>query len=385
MRSVRGSIQKRAKGSWQIRYDGPPDPEGKRKQVSETIHGTKVNADRVMRERLVAVDNGDFVSKQSETVSEFLHRWLESYVTTNTSVRTQEGYREKVKGYIVPYLGNVGLQTLKAQQIDELYSVMLGRGLSARTVLHTHRILRQALKHAVKWGLLQKNVADNATPPRPERKNIHMWDPETIAKFLKEANESRYSDQYQLAILSGLRRSELMGLRWQNVDLEAGRISIVETLQRISGKGLVQGQPKTPRSRRSVALAPDAVGLLHSVRGRQIEQRIAAGSAWKNTGFVFTQLDGAPVDPELVTHDFANIVRKVGLPHLTFHGLRHAYASLMVLSGASPKVVSDRLGHSSIAVTMDIYCHLFPGMQEQAALGVENVLASARGSRTNAD
>ena len=294
-----------------------------------------------------------------------------------------KGYRGNINRYINPVIGNVPLQALKPQHIQGMYAGMLDRGLSARTVQHVHRVLSEALGHAVKWELLSRSPCDATTPPRPQRKELQMWDVDTIHRFMGAASDSRFRDFYHLAILSGMRRSELAGLRWQNADLAVGRLSVVNTLQRILGKGLLDGQPKTARSRRSIALCPTAVDLLHSIRGRQIEQRLTAVDAWQNTGYVFTQVHGTPVDPDEITRDFGYIIRKAGLPHLTLHGLRHAHATLLLTAGEHPKVVSERLGHSSIAVTMDTYSHVLPGLQEAAARGLDQLLDSGHTTATD--
>ena len=241
-------------------------------------------------------------------------------------------------------------------------------------MVQLHRILKQALSHAVKWGTLPRNVADATTAPRIQRKHMAMWDVETINRFLDAANSSRFRDLYHFAVLTGLRRSEICGLQWANVDLLGAKLGVVNTLQRIPGHGLVDGQPKTARSRRSIALAPDAVELLHTIRGQQIEQEWDLGGLWQRTGYVFTQLGGSPVVPDQATQDFARIVQREGFPHLTLHGLRHAHATLALSAGVNPKVVSERLGHSTIAVTMDTYSHVLPGLQEEAALAVEKLL-----------
>jgi integrase len=380
---MKGSIRQRSKGSYQIRYEGPSDGTGKRKFLSETIKGSKKGAERVLRERLSAIENGGYVPRDKETVSDFMQRWLDTYAATNTTLRTQEGYRGNIQRYINPAIGSVTVQTLTARHIQGMYAGMLERGLSNRTALHVHRVPRKALADGVKWGLLARNVADATTPPRPERKQVEMWDSETANRFLEAAQESRFYGLYQLAILTGMRRSELCGLKWENVDLVSGRLSVVRTLQRIPGMGLVEGLPKTPRSRRSISLGPEGVSLLHTLRGQQIEQSLVAGPLWQNTGYVFTQADGTPVDPESVSKDFCAIVRKAGLPHLTLHGLRHAHATGLMVTGANPKVVSERLGHSNIAITMDIYSHVLPGLQEEAALLAEKWLLRGRPPATD--
>ena len=374
---MRGNIQQRSKGSWRLRYDGPPDLSGKRKQITETVKGTKKAAEQVLRERLATIETGGYVPKDKETVAQFMQRWLDTYAATNTRLRTQEGYKGNIRRYIIPAIGHVSLQGLTARHVQRMYSDLLNRGLSATTVLHVHRLLRKSISDAVKWGLLTRNVADAATPPRREQKEPVMWDAETVDRFMDAAKNSRFYHLYHLAVLTGMRRSELAGLKWENVDLVAGRLSIVNTLQRIPGHGLVESTPKTARSRRSVALKAIAINSLHSIRGRQIEEREAAGTAWRNTGYVFTQADGTLIDPESITRDFRGIVDRSGLPYLTLHGLRHAHATLALAAGVNPKIVSERLGHSTIAVTMDTYSHVLPGMQEEAAQAVENLLEEA--------
>jgi len=369
-----GSITQRSKGSWQIRFYGPPDANGRQKQVNETVHGLRKDAERALRERLAAIENGGFVAKDKETVSQFLARWLETYVTTNTRLRTQHGYRGYVKRYIGPTIGSVPLQSLTASQVQGVYAGMLERGLSTTTVVQLHRIFKEALSHAVKWGVLVRNVADAVSPPKIQRKQMEMWSLDTIHQFLDLADQGRFGDVHRFAVHTGLRRSEICGLKWESVDLTGRRLSVVNTLQRITGHGMHEDQPKTNRSRRSVALAPETVDLLHGVRGRQIERSLDYGPLWQNTGYAFTQIDGSPVAPDMISKDFCLLVRKHGLPHLTFHGLRHANATLAMTAGVNPKVVSETLGHSTVGLTLDLYSHVTPNMQEEAAQAVANLL-----------
>jgi integrase len=345
------------------------------------VKGNKKDAEKALRERLAVIENGGYVAKDKETVAQFLRRWLEMYASTNTTLRTQEGYRGSIDRYIIPKIGSVGLQQLSANQIQGIYSSMLERGLSNRTALHVHRVLRKALQDGVKWGLLTRNIADAATPPRPERKPMDVWDAETVDIFLQAAEQSRFFYFYSLAVETGMRRSELAGLMWENVDLVNGTLSVVQTLQRIPGYGLVIGQPKTNRSRRLISLTPDSVNLLHAVNGEQIERELNYGDVWQNTGYVFTQLDGTNIDPESVSRDFCAIVRKARLPHLTLHGLRHVHATLALTAGVNPKTVAERLGHSSIATTMDVYSHVLPSIQSGAAHAVQELLNQAKQKR----
>ena len=291
---MKGNIQQRGPRTWRLRYD-VPSPEG-RKQVSETVHGNKRDAQRALRERLAAIDKGIYIERTDQTVSEYLERWLETH-SANISIRTRVGYTTCIRRF-GRYLGTVTLQKLRPEHIQSAYEDMLNSGLSARTVLHSHPVLSQALKDAVNWGLIIYNPADAVTPPRPERKEAVAWDSATIRRFMDAAAGSRYRDAYSLAALTGMRRSELAGLKWPDIDLKSARLRVVRTRQRIYGHGVVEGQPKTHRSRRSVALSPSAVSVLASVETRQLEMRLKTGPAWQQTDYVFTMDSGAAIDPD---------------------------------------------------------------------------------------
>ena len=369
-----GTVNQRYKGSWELKWYGPADQNGNQKRISETVRGTKKEAEKILRERLLSVDNGSFVDKSKETVSEFMNRWLETYAATNVTLRTAHGYEGYSRRYINPTIGKIALQSLTPSQVQKVYADMMERCLSNTTVLHLHRLLKEALGHAVKWGIIARNVAEVASPPRPEQKQMPMWDVPTIIDFLELSHGTRFGHIHEFAVLTGLRRSEICGLKWESVDLEAGSLSVVATLQRIKGHGLVTGTPKTKRSRRTVDLAPETIDLLRTIRGGQMAQQLEYGSVWLNTGYVFTDFDGSPLAPDWLSKDFCGLVRAHGLPQLTFHGLRHAFATLGLKAGISPKVVSEALGHSSVGITLDIYSHVLPNMQNELSQAVANLL-----------
>jgi len=370
---MKGNIQQRGPRTWRLRYD-VPSPEG-RKQVSETVQGNKRDAQRALRERLAAIDKGIYIDRTDQTVSEYLEYWLETH-SANISIRTRVGYTTCIRRF-GRYLGTVTLQKLRPEHIQSAYKDMLDSGLSARTVLHSHRVLSQALKDAVKWGLVLHNPAAAVTPPRPERKEAVAWDAVTIRRFMDAAEGSRHRDAYSLAALTGMRRSELAGLRWPDIDLKSARLRVVRTRQRIYGHGVVEGQPKTHRSRRSVALSPSAVSVLESMKTRQIEMRLKAGPAWKQTDYVFTTDNGVPIDPDKLSHEFRRIVNEAGLPKGTLRGLRHSYATALLTANVHPAVVQSALGHSSITLTIDTYSHVMPGLEEAAARRIDEVLGNA--------
>lgn len=364
---MKGSIRQRSPGSWEIRYEGPRGANGSRKQISRTVTGLRKDAERIRRELITKLDHGVYATNTKETVAEFLDRWLDIYVSTNTTPRTQMGYRWQIGKYVAPAIGGVRLRDLRPDHIQGMYSDLLKRGLSESSVNHIHRVLRKALNEAVRWESIVRNPTDAVTAPRPARQEIEVWDVTTLQNFLEGAQDHRYVDIYSVTVLTGLRRSEVLGLGWPAVDLERAVLRVVRTLQRINGQGLVESSPKTHRSRRSIALSETTVELLRDVRVRQMERRLAAGPLWNDSDYVFTQDNGKLVDPNSVTREFHDLVEELGLPHLTFHGLRHLHATLMMSEDVNPKVVMDLMGHADVSTTLRIYSHVMPGMQEKAA------------------
>ena len=200
------------------------------------------------------------------------------------------------------------------------------------------------------------------------------WDSDIISKFIDAAEGCRYRDIYSLGALTGMRRSELAGLKWPDIDTKSGWLRVVRVRQRIYGHGIVEGQPKTHRSRRTVALSRSAVSVLESIKMNQIEMRLKAGPIWQHTDYIFTMENGAPIDPDNLSREFRRIVREAGLPHGTLHGLRHAYATALLSANVHPAVVQSALGHSSIALTIDTYSHVIPGLEEAAARRIDDIL-----------
>ena len=230
-----------------------------------------------------------------------------------------------------------------------------------------HGILRQALKHAMRWGLLYHNVADAVDPPRPCRKEIQPPDAQQVWKVLELSETTAYRAVLHFMAFTGCRRGEALGLRWSDVDLDKGAASIVQTLQRLKGKGLVLQPPKSAKSRRSIALEEDTVDMLREHRGRQLLAEVEWEGVYQGQGLVFAGPSGGPLDPSVLTRNFEKLARRAGLSHVRLHDLRHFHATLMLQQGTNPKIVQERLGHSSFAITMDTYSHVVPGLQEQAA------------------
>jgi len=379
---MKGHIRQRSKGSWTIIVDVGKDPEtGRRRQQWYTIRGTKRDADRALREMLTAMEKGTYVKPTLLTLGEWLMQWLESYVSMHTTPRTQESYNSTIRHHLIPALGAIPITQLQPQHLQSYYAQALSQGradhrggLSARSVLYHHRILSEALTHAVKMGLVARNVAEVVDPPRPARSSMATLAPEDIPVFLEAAKETPYYVFYSNLLYTGLRRGESIALRWRNVDLDMASLSVVETAFKLGNGEYVIKEPKTPHSRRTVALPPSLALLLRQYRSDQEKLMFQMGSRLKDTDFVFARSDGSPLDPNMVTRTFSKIVRKAGLPHMRLHDLRHTHATLMLKAGVHPKIVSERLGHAGIGITLDTYSHVLPGLQEAAAERFDRLL-----------
>jgi len=281
---MEGYIRRRGKDSWQIIYELPRGADGKRKQGHQTVHGTKRDAEAKLRGVLTALDKGDYVTPSKETLGAFLERWLNTYAATRTSERTQQDYRSMVGRYLIPALGSVALSGLRPEHVQGLYADLRDRGLSATTVLHTHRLLKKALSHAVKWQLVARNICDVVDPPRPQRKEMVALDTDGVDRFLGVAKGSPFYDVFFVALYTGLRRSEALGLRWENVDMERTRFYIVTGLHRINSRGLVLLPTKTARSRRPVPFGEEVAELLRQIRGAQLVKQVELGPDGRTRG-----------------------------------------------------------------------------------------------------
>jgi integrase len=378
---MKGHIRQRSKGSWTLWVDIGRDSEtGKRKQQTLTVRGTKRDAERKLRELLHSLEAGSYIKPSRITLGQWLEQWCQSYVAIHCSARTVESYQSEVRRHLTPILGRILLPQLQPQHLENYYSQALikGRvdgkgGLSARTVQYHHRILSEALSHAVKMGLVARNVAEAVDPPRAERKNLANLAPENVPNFLEAARETPYYALFYTALWTGMRLGELLGLRWCDVDLDMASISVVQALFKRCGVCKMI-EPKSSKSRRRISLSPSLALLLRQYKTEQEGQRNLLGEPLVDTSLVFSHSDGKPLDPGVVSHTFAKVLKKARLPHIRFHDLRHSHATLLLKAGIHPKIVSERLGHANIGITLDTYSHVLPGLQERAAQRFDEML-----------
>lgn len=378
---MKGHIRKRGKNSWAIVVELPKDAEtGKRRQQWHTIHGTKGDAQRELRGILHSLEVGGYVKPNRITLGQYLKQWSENYAVIHTSPRTSESYQLEIRNHLIPALGAIPLCQLQPQQVENYYTDALtkGRGdgkggLSARTVLYHHRILSEALSHAVKMGLINRNVANAVDPPKPARPRVATMTSEDIPKFLEAASDTPYYTLFFMALSTGMRLGELLGLRWGDIDLGSGSLFVVQALYRSNGVSEMR-EPKSPHSRRQIAMPSSLIQLLQQHYAKQEAQNILLGRKVTRSDLVFAHPDGKPLDRHTVSHSFSEVLEEAGLPHIRFHDLRHTHATLLLKSGVHPKVVSERLGHASVAFTLDTYSHVVPGLQEAAAESFDKLL-----------
>jgi integrase len=281
----------------------------------------------------------------------------------------------------------VRLAALRPEHIQRYYTRLVSEGdgsgpLSAQTVLHHHTMLHGALRHAVRTGLIPRNPADAVEPPRPRRYEARTLTAEEAQTLLRAIAGTRWHAFVALAVTAGLRRGELLGLRWSDLDLDAGRLSVRQQVLRVRGQTTIE-PVKTARSHRPVALSAGMAAVLREHRARQEEARRAAGELWQDHGLVFPRGDGRPANPSTVTHEFADLLERAGLPHVRLHDLRHTMATLLLAAGAHPKVVQERAGHATVDITLDLYSHVQPTLQDEAAARIEAlVLGQGAGAST---
>ena len=380
---MRGHIRRRSRDTWAVVIDVGRDATGKRRQKWHTVKGTKRAAQQELTRLLNQLQTGIYVEPSKLTVSDFLKRWLNDYAKTTVSPKTFERYKEIVERNLDPALGGHYLPKLKPIHIQAYYSDALqnGRksgkgGLSGTTVLQHHRILRQALKHAVRWQLLVVNPADAVDAPRRSTVEIQPPDTEAIATLLSLSKGIRLHFPILLAVTTGMRRGEILGLRWDDVDVKRKTLSVRRSLCQ-TRSGVTAKVPKTSKANRIVALPTLLIEELRTHKSRQAQHRLQVGAAYANNDLVCPDELGGFWPPNNLTSAFRHFVKQNELPQVRFHDLRHSHATQLLKQGIHPKIVSERLGHSTIGITLDTYSHVLPGMQEEAALKIDMCIRSA--------
>lgn len=382
---MRGHIETRYNGSHLIIIELGKDPStGKRRRMVRAVRGNKRQAEREMVRLINELEQGTYVEPAKMTVGEYLTAWLADYCRSNLAPSTYASYERIVIKHLIPALGALRLASLQPMHIQGYYSFALERGrrdgkggLSPRTVQYHHRVLREALQHALKWQLVPRNVADAVQAPRPRRQEMKVLDAEQLASLLAAAADTCDGRLIALAAYTGMRLGEVLGLRWQDIDFETGHIRVQQVLQRLPGQGFLVLPPKTERSRRQIAMSPTLADMLRKAKKEQAEHRLRYGKDYQDLDLVFCHPDGRPFDPSVVSQRFRRLADSLGFHGVRFHDLRHTHATLLLAQGVHPKVVQERLGHQSINITLDTYSHVLPGLQEFAATRFDEAIRNA--------
>ncbi len=384
MSPARGTVIKRG-ARWTVVIDQGRDEAGRRKRDWHSGYGSRDEAERARTELLSSLDRQEYVAPSKISVGAFAaERWLPALDALvgagKLKASTVQGYRNLVNAYVVPKLGRVVVKDLTPDQLARFYGALLttgrrqGKGsakpLSPTTVHAVHVCVHRLLKDAGRWGLVARNVADVAAEdaPRPVRREMteRVWSPAELGAFLASVREHRLAALWTLFATTGMRRGEACGLTWGDVDLDAGRLAIRRSRVVVNHQ-VVDSTTKTAASQRTIGLDVATVRSLRAHRAQQAGERLAWGPEYRVTDLVFTWEDGSPLHPDVVTRTFKRLAAKAGLRPIVVHGLRHSYASAALEAGVDTKIVSGRLGHSSVAITSDLYQHVRREVDQQAA------------------
>ncbi len=369
---MRGSIRKRGK-SYTLTIDTGKDADGKRVQHFQTFR-TLAMAEAALGEMLKQAQDGILGKPTRLTTGKYLQQWLEDYAAIHVRPTTLRGYRSIVEHHLIPAIGTVPLASLQPHHVQHAQRRALEAGLSARTVIQHHRVLSEALKHAESWGMVNRNVAGLVKPPRPSYHEARFLDADEAARLIDSARGTRYFIPLALSLMTGLRRGELLGLQWRDVDLDKDSIQVNRALHYLPGRGLLFQEVKSVHSRRQVALSPNAALLLRSHRERVEATEAEAGGSLAPNALVFGLPTGRPLSPNTLTHAFHRIARAAGIEGAHLHSLRHSHASLLLSQGASLKDIQARLGHSTIAITADLYAHITEQQRRETAAKFDQAL-----------
>jgi integrase len=353
----------------------PPDPvTGKRRQKRLGAR-TKQEIEQLVAQHVQAVTTGTYVDATKLTLGAYLAQWLSTLEGVGPATRRR--YADLVRLHVVPVLGSRPLAKLTPLDVQALYANRKAAGLSSTSVNLLHNMLHRALQQAVHWDLLVRNPTERVLAPRPTATEPATWTTAEVARFLAAADATDDAAMWRVAICTGMRRSELLGLQWADVDLERGVLNIQHARKRGEGNRWETGAPKTRKGRRQIALPPSAVEALRQHRRRQVEYRLQLGSAYQDNGCVFAGDQGQPMHPNVIAKRFERLSTAAGVPRIKLHGMRHTNATVSLAAGEHPKIVQERLGHSTISMTLDRYSHVTASMQQEAAQRLDALLSAA--------
>ncbi|MDI9261270.1 site-specific integrase [Alicyclobacillus sendaiensis] len=366
------------------------DANGKRRRKWFGGYKTKKEAQAALVQKLHELQTGQFIEESDITIAEFLQQWLE-HKRSQVRPATLRSYEWHIRRHILPYIGHIKVSKLTPSILQNLYITLQkaprhdGKpgSVSNRSILHAHLVLHEALERAVRWGIIPRNVCDLVDPPRPQKVDIQVWDIEHVNRFLLAARNDRYYIAFLLAITTGMRKGEILGLRWIDIDFASKLITVRQNLSFVHGQ-IYFLEPKTARGRRAVALSDPIIEALKRHREIQDAERHRAGVLYEDHGLVVQTELGHPVTPRALDRSWYSLLKQCDVPKIRFHDLRHTHATLLLKQGVHPKIVSERLGHANIGITLDTYSHVLPNLQ-QSAIEQLSELISVQDDESNAN
>jgi integrase len=383
---AQGSIQKRTgksgKVTWTCVVDAPPDPKTGKRRQRRLSADTKRELQDLVTQHLHAAKTGAYIAPTDLTVAQLLDRWFPVHAE-RVSPATTHRYRRAAETHIIPAMGAAKIARLTTIALQDFYRTLQGAGLTPEGVRMVHKVVHGALKQAVDWQYLPRNPSDGVSVPRATRREMAVWTTEHVARFLAATDDNpQWAAFYRVAIHTGMRRGELLALRWSDIDLDRGFATVRRTMtEDESGKPVIGTTSKTDTSRRTIALGASCTDALRHHKAKQSERRLLLGAGWVTSDgdLVFDRGEGGALHPDSVDTMFRRTVVRLGLPRIRVHDLRHTMATLALAEGLHPKVVQERLGHSSIAMTLDRYSHISTELQRDGAARLDAVIERASG------
>ena len=374
-----GSIENRGKNSYRLIVSCGMDNDGNQIKKTRTVKASSPKeAEKLLAIFIAEIEKGQFVAPSKLTLSDFVERWLRDYAETNLAPKTLFRYKQILDSRILPAMGHLKLEKIQPVHLLEFYNNLREEGirtdgkpgsLSESTILYHHRLLSSILQDAMQWQIIASNPASRVKPPKAVKKQAACYDEIQTAALLEAANKEplRYTVLITLAVATGLRRGELMGLEWKDINFEKGTLEVRQASQYLPGKGLFTKDPKTETSKRIISVPTSVMAFLKQYKVTQSEERLKVGDLWQGSDRLFTTWDGKPMHVDTISKWFPEFLRRHSLPPLPFHGLRHTAATLLIGQGLHAKTISNRLGHSNISTTMDIYGHALKSADREAA------------------
>ena len=387
-----GSIEKRGKNSYRLVCLAGYDLQGRPIKKTKTIHGTKKDAEIELAKFVADVQKGMYVEGKSLKFTDFVEIWKRDYGSKELAPSTYKRYLGILESRIIPFFGHFRVDKIKPTDIMQFYDLLskdtqivrrkdnngkkTGKPLSPKTILEHHRLLRAMLQKAVYWQMIPYNPASRVRPPKAKKPNINFYDDAQTIALIKalEGEELKFRVIILLTIFTGLRRGEVLGLEWQDINFKNSSLTVRQASQYVSSIGIYTKDPKTETSNRIISIPESIIKLLKEYKREQLKNRLRLGDKWIETDRLFVQWNGAPMHPDTITRWFRQFLEDKNLPHITFHGLRHTHATLLISQGLDVRTVSNRLGHAQTSTTLNFYAHAFAKMDREASDKLDNLL-----------